>query len=471
MLADLKNLKQELELESRLQGAGQPRAGGETRVSTTGGEETAAAHTVSVATPSLHLLKRYWMAAALMLAIALVATSASFYLNRGATIESVAILPFKFLGADKEDEYLALGMTDALITRLADLKQLTVRPTSAVLKFQKEDQDVVAAGRALRVDAVLDGYVQKFGETINIRTQLIRVSDGALLWSGESVRPLANLPLLHDSVMTQVAEALALKLTGEHRQKLKRRYRDITEAYQAYLKGRYFWNRRSAGWHQSAIESFERAIAIDPNYAMAYAGLADTYIILGDHALVPPKEVFPKAREAAIKALELDESLAEAHTALALVKSRFDWDAETAEQEFKRAIELDPGYALAYGWYAVHLRNLRRFDEARAEIEQAQKLEPLLLSLYSYGAAIYGAAGQPDQAIAQCRKALDLDPDFITAHHFLGRAYVAKGMYEEAIAAFEKAAGISSDNPHCERLSSPKPALAMKNCGAFNTNI
>ncbi len=443
LLVDLKSLKQELELESRLKGSRRHRAGGEAKVSTTGGEETAA----SRAAAPLRLLNRHWMAAALALVIALAAIAAYFYLNREATIESVAVLPFKFLGADKEDEYLALGMTDALITRLADLKQLTVRPTSAVLKFQKEGQDVVAAGRALRVDAVLDGYVQKFGETINIRTQLIRVSDGSLLWSGESVRPLANLPLLHDSVMTQVAEALALKLTGEQRQKLKRRYRDNAEAYQAYLKGRYFWNRRGAGWHQSAIEAFGRAIAIDPNYAMAYAGLADTRIILGDHGLIPPKEVFPKAREAAIKALELDDSLVEAHTALAMVKSRFDWDAETAEREFKRAIELDPGYALARGWYAMHLRNLRRFDEARAEIEQAQKLEPLLLSLYAYGAGTYLAAGQPDQAIAQCRKALDLDPGFMTAHHFLGRVYAAKGMYEEAIAAFDKAAGISSDNP------------------------
>ncbi len=443
LLVDLRNLKQELELESRLKGAGQPRISDETKVSTTGGEKNVAAR----ASPALSLLKRYWTAAALVLAIALAVSAVYFYQHRKASIESVAVLPFKFLGADKEDEYLALGMTDALITRLADLKQLTVRPTSAVLKFQKEGQDAIAAGRALRVDAVLDGYVQKFGETINIRTQLIRVSDGALLWSGESVRPLANLPLLHDSVMTQVAEALALKLTDEQRQKLKRRYRDDAEAYQAYLKGRYFWNRRGAGWHKNAIEAFDRATAIDPNYAMAYAGLADTYIILGDHGLVPPKEVFPKAREAAVKALELDDSLVEAHTAFAMVKSRFDWDAETAEREFKRAIELNPGYALARGWYAMHLMSRRRFDEARAEIERAQKLEPLLLSLYAYGAGIYVTAGQPDQAIAQCRKALDLDPDFMTAHNFLGRAYVAKGMYEEAIAEFETVARISSDNP------------------------
>jgi DNA-binding winged helix-turn-helix (wHTH) protein/tetratricopeptide (TPR) repeat protein len=389
-----------------------------------------------------------WMLAGLLVAIAIIGL---LWLRRERTlaepVKSIAVLPFKFLGADRGDEYLALGMTDTLITRLASLRQLSVRPTSAVLKYQKEGQDVIAAGKALRVDAVLDGYVQKFGETVGVRLQLIRVTDGALLWSGESVRQSADILSLHDSVTTQLAQALAVKLSDEQRRQLSRRYRDNAEAYRAYLKGRYFWNRRGADWRKKAMEAFERAIALDPNYALAYAGLADAHIILGDHGLIPPKEVFPKAKEAAVKALELDESLAEAHTALAQVNFRFDWDFAAAEWEYKRAIELDPGYALAYGWYSGMLRNLGRFDEALAAVKRAQELEPLLPNLYVYGATAYIGAGQPDQAIEQSRKALEIDPGFWTATYHLGRAYAAYGMWEEAIAELEKAASFAADNP------------------------
>ncbi len=361
-------------------------------------------------------------------------------------INAVAILPFKFLGADKADEYLGLALTDTLITRLAGVKPNFVRPTSAVLKYQKDDRDALAAGRALRADAVLDGYVQKFGGMVSVRLQLVRVADGALLSTLEYARPAPDLLLLHDAVTQQVAQALALPLSAEQQRQFKRRYRDSAGAYDAYLQGRYFWNRRGPDWHNKALAAFERALTLDAGYALAYTGLADTYHILGDHGLLPPREVFPKARAAAVKALELDEALAEAHTALAGIKAVFDWEQAAAEREYRRALELDPNYALAYGWYAVYLRRMRRFDEGLRLIAQAQQIDPLLLSLHVYAASIHLDAGQLELAAAQARRALELDPNFWTARYALSRVAAAQGDQAAAVAGAAEAARLAPDN-------------------------
>jgi tetratricopeptide (TPR) repeat protein/TolB-like protein len=352
-------------------------------------------------------------------------------------IKNIAVLPFKFVGAAHEEEYLGLGLTDALITKLSKLRQITVRPTGVVLKYQ--GQDIIAAGRALRVDAVLDGRVQKFGESVQVRLQLVRVSDEAVLLPIEVMGRYADLLALQDSISAQLTRALALHLTGEEQQRFAQRYTENAEAYHAYLQGRYFWNRRGDDWANKAIAAFEQAVKLDPHYALAYAGLADTYIILGDHSRWPPKEAFPKAKAAAVRALELDESLAEAHTPLAHVKFIFDWDWPGAEREYRRAIELNPAYALGYGWYGVFLAHLRRFAEAQAMIQQGQALDPLLSSLYSYASSAQRRAGQFDQAVAQARKALELDPDFATAIYHLGLAYEQKGNYAEAITALSRA--------------------------------
>jgi DNA-binding winged helix-turn-helix (wHTH) protein/TolB-like protein/Flp pilus assembly protein TadD len=362
-------------------------------------------------------------------------------------VKSLAVLPFKFTGANKEDEFLGLGMTDALITKLGYLRQVAVRPTSAVIKYEAEGQDVAAVGRELRVEAVLDGRVQKFGDRLSVRVQLVGVRDGAVLWSGEFARQSADILELQDAISRQVAQALAVSLTGEERELLTKRCTEDAAACEAYTKGRYFWNRRTPGWFEKAIESFEQAAEIDPGYSQAYAGLAETYLILGDHGVRPPKEVLPKAKAAAIKALELEGRLAEAHNTLANIHARFDWDAAAAEREFKRAIELNPGYALSYGYYAIHLSNLGRFDEAIAVMKQGLALDPLLISLHVYAAGIYEAAGRYDRAVAQARQALDLDASFGTAYRFLGRAYERKGMYEEALAAHHQAASFLGNNP------------------------
>lgn len=354
-------------------------------------------------------------------------------------VKSLAVLPFKFVGAEKEDEYLGVGLTYALTTQLGNLRQVVVRPTSAVMKYRDKEQDAVAAGRALGVDAVLEGRVQKFGERISVRWQLVSVQDGTLIWGGDSTHQFSDILLLQDSISHQIVRALALTLTGKEQEQLAKHYTENTEAYNSYLRGRVFWDRRGADWANKAIASFEQAIKLDPNYALAYAGLADTYIVLGDHGTKPSKEAFPQAREAALRALAIDETLAEAHASLAHVKARFDWDWPGAEAECKRAIDLNPNYALAYGWYGIFLNCQRRFDEALAVIRQAQEIDPVSPSLFVYASATYLRAGQPDQAIEQARKALDLDPDFVTAYPHLGQAYEQKGMYQEAIAAFNRA--------------------------------
>lgn len=358
-------------------------------------------------------------------------------------VRRIAVLPFKFAGATKDDEYLGLGLTDALITRLGNLDDISVRPTSLVSRYQKEGQDVIAAGRALKVDAVLDGRVRKFGENIQVTMQMVSIDDETTLWTGEAVGRFDDVQILQDSISSQVIRSLSLKLTADEENRLTRRYTRNVEAYNAYLKGRYHWNHRGQDWVSKALDTFERAISLDPNYALAYAGLADTYIIIGDHGQTPPAESFPKARDAAIRALEIDETLAEAHTALALIRFRYDWDAEAAEREYKRAIQLNPNYALAYGWYSLYLNSTRRFDEARNIIRQGIAIDPLLPNLYVYAAFIELHSARFDQSITEARKALDLDPNFLTANYVLGLAFEQKQMNAEAIPALTRAFSLS----------------------------
>ncbi len=367
--------------------------------------------------------------------------------NSAQPIKTLAVLPFKFVGAAQDEEYLGLALADALITRLGKLRRLTIAPTAVVLKYQlkrqTEGQDLAAAGRALKVDAVLDGRVQKFGDSVRVTLQLVRVgAESGLLWSGEVSGSFSDPLALQDAISLQVAQGLALRLTETERQQFAQRYTENAEAYQAYLRGRYFWNRRGPDWTDKALKAFARAIELDPRYALAYTGLADTYIVLGDHTDWRPMDAFPKAKDAALRALELDDTLAEAHTSLAHVKGRYEWDWAGAERDYLRAIELNPGYALAYGWYGLQLKCQRRFDESLFRLRQAQQLDPLSPSLLVYESVTYRSAGQFDQAIARLRQALEFDPDFATAHIHLGTAYLHKGMFDDALAAYRKAGSL-----------------------------
>jgi DNA-binding winged helix-turn-helix (wHTH) protein/TolB-like protein/Flp pilus assembly protein TadD len=352
---------------------------------------------------------------------------------------SIAVLPFKALDASEGDEYLGLGMADTLITKLSNIGQIKVRPTSAVHKYAGQAQDSLAAGREQRVDAVLEGSIQRSGDKMRVTVRLLSVRDGSPLWAYKCDEVCTDLFELQDSISEEVAGALMLKLTGPERERLTRRHTESIEAYQAYLRGRYYWNKRTPEDFKKAAEQFQQAITIDPNYAPGYAGLADCYFFSGEGA---------KTVEALSKALELDDTLVEAITTQAYYLSvRWDWSG--AERLFKRAIELNPNYATARHWYAFHLAALGRFSEAIEEINRAKELDPLSLIINTDVGQILYFSRQYDQAIEAYRGVLDTEPDFTVGRWRLGEAYEQKGMYEEAIAEYQKSLSLSK-NPTIE---------------------
>lgn len=355
----------------------------------------------------------------------------------------LAILPFKPLDAQSRDAQLELGMADALITRLGNVRQLTVRPTSAVLKFEGAgDDDPVACGRLLRVDAVLDGKIQKSGERLRVTVQLMRVADGASIWADTFDSSFGDIFSVQDTISVQVARALTLELTGAEMGHLVKRYTTNPEAYQAYLKGRYLWGKRSPESVEKAREFFQKALDMDPMYAAAYAGLADCFIL----PVTPgtsPRESYERAKAFALKALEIDETLADAHASLAFSMWRRDWDWATAEQEFRRSINLNPRYATARHWYGLMLGSMGRFDEALKELNYAQEIDPLSLAISTDLGAVLVYARRSDQAIEQLGKVIELDENFIPAHTNLAFAYASKAMFDEAAAEARKLMEIS----------------------------
>ncbi|HEX8000579.1 MAG TPA: winged helix-turn-helix domain-containing protein [Pyrinomonadaceae bacterium] len=404
---------------------------------------------------SASLLKR---AALVVLIAGILAVVAYWWLsNRSRTAPevvappgSIAVLPFKPLGMSASDDYLGLGMADALITKLSNIRQITVRPTSAVLKFAGEGKtDPVAAGRELNVDSVLEGSIQRAGDRVRVTVQLVSVRESRPLWAHSFDEQLTDIFSVQDSISAQVAQALTLKLTGEEQRLLAKRYTESVEAYQAYLRGRYFWNKRNEESLNKSIVYFNEAITRDPAYALAYAGVADAHSVIGFYQFgkLPPQESFQKAKAAALKALELDDSLAEAHASLALSVGDVDQDDVAAEREFKRAIELNPNYATAHHWYSDFLALSGRHAEAMTEIKRALELDPLSLVINAtLGERLYQAR-QYDEAIAHLRRTLEMDSNFGPAHYLLGLALEQKGFYDEAIAELSKARTLSGSNP------------------------
>jgi DNA-binding winged helix-turn-helix (wHTH) protein/TolB-like protein/tetratricopeptide (TPR) repeat protein len=359
---------------------------------------------------------------------------------------SIAVLPFKSLGSENPDEYMGLAMADALITKLSSIREIPVRPTSSVLKFADINRDPLAACRELGVDSLLDGKIQRSDDRIRVTVQLVRVSDGIPLWAESFDEKFTNIFAVQDSISQQVTQQLAPRLTGEEKKQLTKRYTDNTEAYQFYVKGRYHWYKRTAEGLNKSIDYFKQSIEQDPAYALAYSGLADCYDLLSYFGGLQPKDSFPKAREAATRALELDETLAEAHVSLGLVKADYEWDWKGAEQEYKRAIELNPKYATAHQWYGEFLAAMGRQDEALAEIKMAQQLDPLSLITNAAAGYICYYGKRYDEAVDQLKRTLELDPNFEPANWFLGWAYEQKHMYREAIQEYQKAKGASSSN-------------------------
>src|SRR6201988_3959143 len=392
--------------------------------------------------------------AALALLLCLSILSVWLFHSRGRAppgIRSLAVLPLDNLSADTSQNYFADGMTDELITDLAQISALRVISRTSVMVYKGARKPLPQIARELNVDAVVEGTVLRSGDQVRITAQLIDASTDKHLWSQSYEGDLRDTLALQNSVARAIADQIRINLTPQEQAALKSVKVVNPEAYEDYLKGRYFWNKGTADSLKVAQSFFNQAIEEDPKYARAYSGLADTYALLGDwqYAVMPPTEAFPKAKTAVLKALELDSTLGEAHNSLAFILDGFDWDFDSAGKEFQRAIELNPGYATAHHWYAWHLSLLGRYDEAIAEMRKAESLDPLSLIINADLAEILVLAHSYDESIRQSRKTIDMDPNFALAHNQLAQAYLQKHMYDEAVAELQKAVQLSGDSPTC----------------------
>jgi eukaryotic-like serine/threonine-protein kinase len=364
------------------------------------------------------------------------------------SIKSIAVLPFKPLVAENRDEALELGMADTLISKLSNIRQVTVRPLSAVRQYRGLDQDAVAAGREQKVEAVLDGNIQKAGDKIRLSVRLVRVDDGREIWTEVFDEKLTDIFSLQDSVSDKVSSVLAVALTGEERNLLAKRETSNIEAYNLYLLGRYHLNRLTDDGFRKGRDYFQQAIDKDPKYALAHVGLADAYNRLSGWNVISPTEGFPNAKRAAMTALTIDESLAEAHTMLGVVLMLYDWDWRSAEKELRRAIEINPNSADGHQMYSYYLsQTQRRFDEALAEMKRAEELDPLSIEKKVGIGDIYYYQRKYDLAIQQYQKVLAMDPNSGYAHWAIGNVYIQTRKFPEAIAALKTSISLSGDSP------------------------
>ncbi|HET9528137.1 MAG TPA: tetratricopeptide repeat protein [Pyrinomonadaceae bacterium] len=350
-------------------------------------------------------------------------------------IQSIAVLPFVDESSDPDAQYINDKIAESLINSLSKLPQLRVVPRSVVAGYKGREIDPRKVGQELNVRAVVTGRMRRHGDIISIQADLIDLQNVAQLWGQHYDHKVSDVLLVQDDISRDIFENLRLKLNVDEKKQL--------EAYGLYLKGRNAWNKRTGDALLQAINYFNEAIKIDPNNSASYAGLADCYNMLVVYGRLEPKDGFPKAKEAALKALEIDESSAEAHTSLAFIHFRWDWDRAATEREFQAAIKLKPGYAPAHQWYSSYLVAVERFDEAIAEAKRTQELEPLSFVASSHLGWIYYLSGRNDEAIEQCKKILELDPSSFPARRYLGLAYEAKGMYAEAIAEFQTGVKLS----------------------------
>ncbi|MCH7987103.1 MAG: protein kinase [Acidobacteria bacterium] len=440
--ADLKRLRRDTD-SSRSAAAGEP--------------ETAAAvpqqDSSSDTIVAVGLAKRHKKGLlAALAALALVIAGLSYGISRFATptggeaIDSIAVLPFENVGGDPDAEYLSDGIAEALISRLSQLPDLKVMARSTAFHFKGKNVDPQEAGRKMGVHVVLTGRLSQRGDTLVIGVELVDVNHGTQLWGEQYNRPMADIFALQEEITREIFRQLRMKLTPEDESRLARRDTENTEAYQLYLKGRYYWNKRTEEALRKGLEYFGQAIEQDPGYALAYVGLSESYIVLADRGM-PSKIAFPKAKMAVAKALELDDTLGEVHVSLAVIKDTYEWDWVAAEREYKRAIELNPGYATSHHWYSIYLSWLGgRHEEAIAEAKRALELDPLSLIINEALGFVLYFARQYDEAIEQLHKTLELDPNFPDAHYTLGQVYLQKGMYQEATEEFQKGITHSGDS-------------------------
>jgi serine/threonine protein kinase/Tfp pilus assembly protein PilF len=358
-------------------------------------------------------------------------------------VDSLAVLPFENTGADPNAEYLSDGITESLINSLSQIPKLRVMARSTVFRFKGREVDPLEVGRQLGVRAVLTGRVTQRGEMLTVGAELVDVSDGSQLWGQQYNRRMSDIFTVQEQIAEEISERLRLRLTGEEKKKLTKRYTQNTEAYELYLKGRYYWNKRTEEGLKRGIEYFNQAIEADPNYGLAFAGLSDAYNIVGWYSYLPAKVAFSRAKSSAQKALALDESLSEAHNSLAAVLLFYEWDWAGAAREFRRAIELNPNYATGHHWYAHYLVSVGRLDEAFQEMQRALELDPLSLIINTETGWMLYFTRDYERAIKQYKKSLELDRSFVPAHLYLGIACAHRGMFDAAIRAFKEAIALS----------------------------
>ncbi len=394
--------------------------------------------------------RRQWRWAApaiLILAVAVVAAIFSRWqsptLSAPAGRTMLAVLPFQNLSGDAQQEYFSDGLTEEMIAQVSrmDPERLGVIARTSAMQYKGTTKNVQQIGRELGVGYILESSVRREANRVRITAQLVRVSDQTHVWAQSYERDVREILPLESEVTQAIAREIRIKLSPQAQAHLASARAVDPEALQLYMKGRYFWNKRTEKDFWKGIECFKQAIEKDPNYAPAYVGLADSYILLGPNDLLPSKQVYLLAKSAALRALELDGALAEAHASLGFVKLLYDWDPVQAETEFRRAIELDSNYPTAHHWYAYDLAAAGRFDEAVLEIRRAQELDPLSSIISADVAQILFLARRYDDAIVQSQKTVDLDPNFNQAYWYLGLIYERKGMFEQAVQAFIKAQG------------------------------
>jgi serine/threonine-protein kinase len=451
LLTDLKELRRKLEFEKSL--ASEAPSPPSVSTADAGGGTVAIAGSTSSAEYIVTGIKHHKVATAIaVLVLAIGAIGLGMYLhgrNSEVAIESIAVLPFQNRSTEADTDYLSDGLAESLIYRLSQLPNLKVSPTSSVFRYKGKEIDPLKIGNELGVSAVLSGRITQRGDNLTISAELVDVRNNKLLWGEQYDRKTSELLQTQREIAREIVDKLKLKVSGEEKG-LAKHYTESNEAYQLYMKGRFYWSKRSEEGLERSIQYYRQAIEKDPNFALAYAGLADTYDLIGGPEAggeMPPNEAMPKGKEAALKAIEIDETLAEPHDSLAHVKYFYDRDFPAAEREYKRALELNPNYAMAHHWYAIYLTGMGRQPEALAEIRRAQELDPLSLPLNVWVGRILQANGQRDQALDQLRKTVEMDPTFVVAHYRLGVLYEEEKRYDEAISEFKQIIKLSESNP------------------------
>lgn len=424
---------------------------GETHDHALGGKTTESPSLEHITSETLHKIQSQKRIRSLFgLGIIVVLLIAGFigymsFFSKHQSIDTIAVLPFENVGADPNTEYLSDGITESLINTLSQLSNLSVMSRSSVFHYKGKEIDPQKAGKELSVKAVLIGRVTQRGDNLQISTELIDVSNNTHIWGAQYNKKLSDILNVQEEISKEISQQLSLKLINEDEKNLTKRSTENTEAYQLYLKGRFYWNKRTAEDLQRAVGYFNQAIEKDPDYALAYAGLASTYALIPEYSGLPAKDFIPKTETAARRALELDAALAEPHAALGMIKNSYQWDWEGAEREFKRAIELDPKYPTAHHWYSNCLECQGKLEEALVEGKQAQELDPLSLIINNNVADVLFMMQRDDLAVEQLNRVLELEPNFPGSLEQLGRVYTQQGKFDEAISELQKVRKIVSE--------------------------